>query len=146
MQFKIATLSLFAAAVAAQNSTSLTDLVSQLPTCAIPCFETGAEAANCATTDFACLCGNGKTAFIGSAGTCVFSKCGDEASKAVSLATQICTDVSESPAASDVASASAIVTSALAAASATSTPDAAAGIRPEFGLTLMGAVAAMLAL
>ncbi|KAI1419221.1 hypothetical protein F5Y12DRAFT_284768 [Xylaria sp. FL1777] len=106
MQFKAATLSLFAAAVAAQNSTtSLPSLVSQLPTCAIPCFETGAQAANCSTTDFTCLCGDGKTAFITSAGTCVVSKCsGDELTNAISLANQICTDVSQNPAASDLAS------------------------------------------
>ncbi|KAI0973670.1 hypothetical protein F4678DRAFT_425515 [Xylaria arbuscula] len=146
MQFQIAALSLFAAAVAAQNSTSLPDLVSQLPECAIPCFESGAQAANCSTTDFACLCGDGKSAFISSAGTCVVAKCGDQTSTAISLANQICTDVSENPAASDVASASAIVTSALAAADATSTPDAAADIRPAMGLTFMGAMAAMLAL
>ncbi|KAI3339497.1 hypothetical protein F4824DRAFT_498187 [Ustulina deusta] len=146
MQFQVAPLSLFAAVVAAQNSTSLPDLVSQLPTCAIPCFETGAEAAGCSTTDFACLCGNGKSAFITSAGTCVLTKCSsDDSSSTISLATKICAAVSDDPDPSAVASASAIVTSALGAAEATSTPDSAA-FRPEIGLSFMGAVAALLAL
>lgn len=70
------------------------------------------------------------------------SKCqGDESSKAISLAGQICNEVSQNPDPSDVASASNIVTSALGAASATSTPDAAA--RPEVGYGIIGAAAAV---
>ncbi|KAJ3559414.1 hypothetical protein NPX13_g9535 [Xylaria arbuscula] len=149
MQFKVAALSVFAAAAAAQNSTSLPDLVSQLPTCAIPCFESGAEAAGCSTTDFDCLCGDGKDTFISSAGTCVLSKCDSEDfSTAVKVAPEICTEVTTGdPDPSEVASASAIVTSALSAADATSTADAdSAAYRPEIGLTFMGAMAALLAL
>ncbi|TGJ78216.1 hypothetical protein E0Z10_g10543 [Xylaria hypoxylon] len=146
MQFKIAALSLFAAVVAAQNSTSLPELVSELPTCAIPCFESGAKAAGCSTTDFACLCGSGKSSFISNAAICVSTKCqGDDFSNTISLAGQICDAVSQNPDTSAVASASAIVTSALGVASATSTPDSAA-FRPEIGLGFMGAVAAILAL
>ncbi|KAI0532621.1 hypothetical protein GGR58DRAFT_160462 [Xylaria digitata] len=146
MQFKVATLSLLAAVVAAQNSTSLPDLVSELPTCAISCFESGAKSAGCSTTDFSCLCGDGKSSFISSAITCVPGKCsGDDLSNTISLAGKICEAVSENPDASAVASASALVTSALGAASATSTPDSAA-FRPEIGLSFMGALAAMLAL
>ncbi|KAI8631411.1 hypothetical protein F5Y19DRAFT_395056 [Xylariaceae sp. FL1651] len=147
MHFKAIVLSFFAAVVAAQNSTSLPDLVSQLPTCAIPCFNQGATAAGCSTTDFQCLCGSGKQAFINSASGCILKDCKDnDFSNAISLATQICTAVSQNPDPSAVASASNIVTSALGAASATSTPDAAA--RPELGLGMMGAAAvvAMLAL
>ncbi|KAI3318062.1 hypothetical protein HD806DRAFT_512971 [Xylariaceae sp. AK1471] len=144
MQFKALALSFFAGVVAAQdtNSTSLPDIVSNLPTCAIPCFTQGAKAAGCSTTDFQCLCGDGKSAFIGSAATCVLSDChGDDTNTAISLAGQICTVILENPAPSDVASASNIVTSALGAASATSTPDAAA--RPELGYGIMGAAAAV---
>ncbi|KAI0409237.1 hypothetical protein F4802DRAFT_593522 [Xylaria palmicola] len=142
MQFKVALLSLFAAAVAAQNSTSLPDLVSQLPTCAIPCFSKGAEAAGCATTDFACLCGDGRQSFISAAGTCVIGDCkGDDFQNALTLAQQICTVVSNDPDPSAVASASAIVTSALSAASATSEPDSAA-FRPEMSFGILGAAAA----
>ncbi|GAW22566.1 hypothetical protein ANO14919_121060 [Xylariales sp. No.14919] len=146
MQFTVAALSLFAAAVAAQNSTSLPELVSNLPTCAIPCFESGAEAAGCSTTDFDCLCNTGKDKFTQSAATCVIGKCqGDDLQNTISLAGQICDAVSKNPDPSAVASASAIVTSALGAADATSSPDSAA-VRPEIGLGFMGAVAAMMAL
>ncbi|KAI0514643.1 hypothetical protein F5B22DRAFT_647400 [Xylaria bambusicola] len=148
MQFKVAALSLFAAAVTAQNSTSLPELVSNLPTCAIPCFESGASAAGCSTTDFDCLCGSGKDTFVSSAGTCVVTHCdSDELSTAIKTATQLCTEVSDNPDPSEVASASAIITSALGAAEATSSsdPDSAA-YRPEISLTFLGAIAALLAL
>lgn len=60
----------------------------------------------------------------------------------VALAGQICTVVTtENPDPSAVASASAIVTSALGAASSTSSPDSAA-FRPEVGFGVLGAVAA----
>ncbi|KAI0471390.1 hypothetical protein F4859DRAFT_485473 [Xylaria cf. heliscus] len=148
MRASLALLTAAAAAVTAQNSTSLPELVSELPTCAIPCFNSGAEAANCSTTDFSCLCGDGKTKFISAASTCVLGACkDDDFSNAISLAGQICTVVTTgNPDPSAVASASAIVTSALGAASATSSPDSAA-FRPEFGFGLLGAaVAAALAL
>ncbi|GAP90746.1 putative CFEM domain-containing protein [Rosellinia necatrix] len=153
MQFKVVALSFFAAVATAQtNSTSLPDLVSQLPTCAIPCYTKGAAAANCSTTDFQCLCGDGKSAFLSSAATCIFTSCsGDDTSNIVNLATEICTDVSQNPDPTEVASASAIITSALGAASATNSPDSAAS-RPEFvsgvvsGIGIVGVAAAMLAL
>ncbi|RYC62262.1 hypothetical protein CHU98_g3946 [Xylaria longipes] len=125
-----ATLSLLAAGaavVAAQNSTC-------------------ADAAGCATTDFNCLCNEGKGKFLSSATTCVVSDChDDDFSDTVSLAGQICNVVTnDNPDPSAVASASAIVTSALGAASATTSPDAAA--RPELGFGILGAVAAAAAL
>ncbi|KAI1197888.1 hypothetical protein F5X97DRAFT_301183 [Nemania serpens] len=143
MQYKAIALSLFAAVAAAQNSTSLPDLVSQLPPCAIPCFNRGAEAADCSTTDFQCLCGTGKSSFIAGAGACIATSCDSDAfNSAISLATQICTDVSNNPDPSEVASASAIVTSALGAASPTTSPDAAVAFRPDIGLGLVGVAAA----
>lgn len=149
MQFKAIAFSFFAAAAvtAQSNDTSLPDLVSQLPTCAIPCFEKGAAAANCDTTDFACLCGTGKDQFISTASTCVIGDCsGENLSDIISLATQICTSVSENPDPSEVASASNIVTSALGVASATTSPDAAFVHRPDLGVGILGAIVAMLAL
>ncbi|KAI0391234.1 hypothetical protein F5Y17DRAFT_20863 [Xylariaceae sp. FL0594] len=142
MQFATLALSFLAAMAAAQdannNSTSLPDLVAQLPTCAIPCFNTGAESAGCATTDFDCLCTRGKDQIIASAGPCVFKDCeSDDFGKLSTLLTQICTEVSENPSPSEVASASNIVTSALAAA----TPSDPAS-RPELGYGLMGVAAA----
>ncbi|KAI1120138.1 hypothetical protein F5Y10DRAFT_290284 [Nemania abortiva] len=147
MQYGTIALSLFAAVAAAQNSTSLPDLVSQIPECAIGCFQEGADSAGCSTTDFTCLCKN-QSSFIAGAATCVLGACqGDDQSKTISLAGQICTEVQDNPASSAVASASAIVTSALGAASATTSADAdSAAYRPEMGLGLMGAIAAMLAL
>ncbi|KAI1109932.1 hypothetical protein F5Y14DRAFT_430653 [Nemania sp. NC0429] len=147
MQYKTLALSLFAAGVAAQNLTSLPGLISQLPPCAIPCFKRGAQAAGCSTTDFQCLCGKGKNSFITGAGGCVLTSCnGDTLNSVIPLATQICADVSNNPNPSDVASASALVTSALGATSPTASPDAAVGLRPEMGLGIMGVIAAMLAL
>ncbi|KAI1172049.1 hypothetical protein F4777DRAFT_563296 [Nemania sp. FL0916] len=148
MQFTTAALSLFVAVAAAQNSTtSLPDLVSQLPPCAIPCYEQGADAANCSTTDFQCICGKGKDDFINNAAICVATKCSsDEINNAGGIAGQICADVQNNPSPSDLASASAIVTSALGAPTASETPGAAAAFRPEFGVGVMGAVAALLAL
>ncbi|KAI0864843.1 hypothetical protein F4860DRAFT_381498 [Xylaria cubensis] len=132
-----------AAVVAAQNSTSLPDLVSQIPTCATPCLTQGASAAGCATTDFQCICSDGKkNQFISGATNCILEDChGDDFSKVVSLAGQICTVVTtDNPDPSAIASASAIVTSALGAASATSSPDS-ASVRPELGLGILGAAA-----
>ncbi|KAI1742763.1 hypothetical protein F4680DRAFT_411692 [Xylaria scruposa] len=139
-----ATLSLLvagAAAVAAQNSTSLPDLVSMLPTCATPCLTQGASAAGCATTDFQCICGK-QTQFISGATSCIIQDChGDDFNKVISLAGQICTVVTtDNPDPSAIASASAIVTSALGAASPTSSPDS-ASVRPELGLGILGAAA-----
>ncbi|KAI1822723.1 hypothetical protein F4861DRAFT_540655 [Xylaria intraflava] len=148
MQFTSAALSLFVAVAAAQNSTaSLPDLISQLPTCAIPCFQSAAKAAGCATTDVQCLCGTGKDTFISSAGGCLLGKCPEsDLQSAANVATSICTDVSNNPDPSSLASASSAVSSALAAAGATSSPDSAA-TRPELGFGIMGAAAAaMLAL
>ncbi|KAI0103322.1 hypothetical protein GGR51DRAFT_253569 [Nemania sp. FL0031] len=147
MQYTTISLSLFAAVVAAQNSTSLPDLVSEIPTCAIPCFQDGADSAGCATTDFSCLCSN-QSSFIAGATSCILSDCqSDDQSKVISVAGQICTAVQDNPDTSAVASASAIVTSALGAASATASADAdSAAFRPEISLGLMGALAAMLAL
>ncbi|ORY60818.1 uncharacterized protein BCR38DRAFT_47488 [Pseudomassariella vexata] len=70
MLFKTIALSLFAAVAAAQNST-LTSLVSQLPECASTCFSSSASTAGCATTDFDCLCGDKKQAFINAIGPCL---------------------------------------------------------------------------
>ncbi|KAI1748746.1 hypothetical protein F4782DRAFT_346362 [Xylaria castorea] len=139
-----ATLSLLvagAAVVAAQNSTSLPDLVSSLPPCATPCLSQGADAAGCAVTDFACFCGDNKSRFISGATSCILEDChGDDFTKVVSLAGQICDVVTtDNPDPSAVANASAIVTSALGAASATTSPDSA--VRPELGFGILGAAA-----
>ncbi|KAI1385802.1 uncharacterized protein F4822DRAFT_414190 [Hypoxylon trugodes] len=145
MQFTTAALSLFVAVAAAQNST-LPDLVSQLPTCAAGCLNSSAQSAGCATTDFACLCGDKRESFISSITGCIAlsSGCsGDDISKLQTLAPEICQAESANPDPAAVASASGIVASAVGTATPTSTPNAAAG--SEIGMGLMG-VAALAAL
>ncbi|KAI0004728.1 hypothetical protein F4779DRAFT_69130 [Xylariaceae sp. FL0662B] len=142
MQFTSVTLSLFVAFAAAQNSTSLPDLVSQIPQCAVSCFSSSAQDAGCAATDFVCLCGDKKDAFIQSITPCIGlgGSCSqDDISKVTKLAPEICSAATSNPDSAAVASASNIVTSAVGTASPTSTPGAAA--RPEIGMGLVGAAA-----
>lgn len=78
MQISYLAIPLFAAVAAAQNSTSLPDLVAQLPTCAADCLSEGASNANCTVTDFSCICEN-KDSFLSGAATCVItSSCTSE--------------------------------------------------------------------
>ncbi|KAI1504076.1 hypothetical protein F5X99DRAFT_373383 [Biscogniauxia marginata] len=155
MQFPTVALSLFAAVAVAQNATSsspvssasasptatsLPDLISQLPQCAVSCLGTAADAAGCAATDFTCLCGTGREKFTSSIAGCIAFGSGcssQDISNASALAPQICEEATSDPDPSEVASASNIVASAVSTASASSTPDAAA--RPEFGMGMVGA-------
>ncbi|OTA99703.1 hypothetical protein M426DRAFT_324890 [Hypoxylon sp. CI-4A] len=143
MQFSTAALSLFVAfAVAQNNSTSLPDLVSQLPDCAASCLSSSAQDAGCSAEDFTCLCGDKKDAFISSITGCIGFGSGcsqDDIGKLTTLAPEICTEVNNNPDPSAVASASNIVSSAIGTATATATPDAA--VRPEVGFGLVGAAA-----
>ncbi|KAI1849702.1 hypothetical protein JX266_004651 [Neoarthrinium moseri] len=153
MQFRSVAVSLFAAAAAAQSNSTLTGLVSQLPECANSCFLSSAKSAGCAATDFDCLCGDGRSKFISSITGCIITSSCDSNDLGTlnSLAGQICTEVSENPSSADVASASAIVTSALGTAAAaqatgttTSTPNVAA--TPAAGIGMMGGAAILAAL
>ncbi|KAI0381456.1 hypothetical protein F5Y04DRAFT_82143 [Hypomontagnella monticulosa] len=143
MQFTTTVLSLFVAFAAAQNSTSLPDLVSQLPPCAAKCLSTSSQTAGCAATDFACLCSEDKRqTFITNIGACIGlnSDCSqDDISKLTTLAPEICTAVSSNPDPSAVASASGLISSVIATAAPTNTPNAAVG--PEIGMGLIGAAA-----
>lgn len=85
MQFSKIALSFFAAVAAAQSNNdtssddSLSNLVSQLPTCALGCLSSSAEGAGCGATDFSCLCS--KQEFISNIGACVLlggSDCTDD--------------------------------------------------------------------
>ncbi|KAI1770201.1 hypothetical protein F4818DRAFT_433789 [Hypoxylon cercidicola] len=141
MRFTTLSLTFFAAIAAAQNST-LPDLVSQLPPCAASCLSSSAQDVGCATTDFTCLCGDKRQDFINSIGPCILfqSSCsGDEQSDLTTLAPEICNAATSNPDPSAVASASNIITSAVATATPSATPDAAA--RPEIGMGLLGAAA-----
>ncbi|KAK9771644.1 hypothetical protein AB5N19_11926 [Seiridium cardinale] len=150
MQFTYLAISLFAALTTAQssNSTSLPDLVSQLPTCASDCLKSGASSAGCNVTDFTCLCGTGQSKFKTAAGICVAtSSCTSaEQSELINLAGEICTDVSDGASSSDLASASAVATSILATASPSSTTGSNAAATPMVGIGMMGGVAALAAL
>ncbi|KAL7619529.1 hypothetical protein AAE478_010069 [Parahypoxylon ruwenzoriense] len=143
MQFAAVSLSLFVAFVAAQNSTSsLPDLVAQIPKCATSCFSSAAQDAQCAATDFTCLCGSGRDQFTSSITPCILIRSGcsqDDISTASTIAPEICNAISSNPDASAVAEASSIVTSVIGTATPTSTPGAAA--RPDVGLGLIGAAA-----
>lgn len=117
MQISYLAIPLFAAVAAAQNSTSLPDLVAQLPTCASSCLNDGASNANCTVTDFSCICDN-KDSFLSGASICILqSTCtASEKSNLSSLATSICEDVNDGASSADLASASAVATSILATA------------------------------
>ncbi|RYP81158.1 hypothetical protein DL769_002106 [Monosporascus sp. CRB-8-3] len=144
MQFRTVALSLFAAAAAtAQNTTSesLPDLIAQLPTCAIGCLDSAADSAECAPTDFECICGANRQSFIASIGTCVLltGQCSeDEISRAGNIAPKICNNVSNNPEPSAVASASALVSSALASETASPSDEPDAAVRPGVGLGMIG--------
>ncbi|WYZ43219.1 hypothetical protein EsH8_VI_000918 [Colletotrichum jinshuiense] len=132
---------------ASSGSTGLPGLISQLPTCAVTCLSTAAQNIGCSVTDFTCLCESSER-LITTLTPCVLTAgCStDDIANAAKIAPQICAEVQNSPAASDVASASNLVTGALgtatggSAATATSVPAAAA--RPTNGLYgMLGAVA-----
>ncbi|RYP51047.1 hypothetical protein DL768_003547 [Monosporascus sp. mg162] len=144
MQFRTVALSFFAAATAtAQNTTSdsLPDLIAQLPTCAIGCLDSAADSAECEPTNFQCICGANRQSFITSIGTCVLltGQCSqDEISRASNLAPQICNNVANSPEPSAVASASDLVSDALASETATPSDEPDAAVRPGVGLGMIG--------
>ncbi|RYO95276.1 hypothetical protein DL766_009574 [Monosporascus sp. MC13-8B] len=144
MHFRTIALSLFAAATAtAQNaaSDSLPELVAQLPTCAIGCLNSAADSASCEPTDFECICGDNRQSFITSIGACVYlgGQCSqDEISRATDLAPQICNNVANNPEPSAVASASNLVSDAIASETASPTDEPDAAVRPGVGLGMIG--------
>ncbi|KAK1625154.1 hypothetical protein BDP81DRAFT_328326 [Colletotrichum phormii] len=134
---------------ASSSSTGLTSLIAQLPSCAVGCLSTAASDIGCSATDFTCLCAS-QDKLISSLTPCVLTAgCSTtEIAAAAKIAPSICSEVESKPAASDLASASNLVTGALgtaaatasSATSATATPAAAA--RPTnayYGM--LGAVA-----
>lgn len=91
MQFKTVTLTAFvglAAAAASSSSSSVTDLASQIPSCASTCLDQGAAAANCGTSDYSCQCDNQPT-ISSNASSCLASSCSvtDISSTYLSLST-----------------------------------------------------------
>lgn len=155
MQITHFAVSLFAAAAAAQsssnNSTSGSDLssvVAQLPQCALKCYRDQATDVGCSPGDFSCVCGPKRQDFLKGIGFCIAISSGCDSAdvnKLQDLAPKICQSVSENPSPSEVAKASAAVTSAVGAAAPTQS-DKSAAMRPEVGFGFMGAVAAVAAL
>ncbi|KAK7908440.1 hypothetical protein PG985_015743 [Apiospora marii] len=154
MQITHFALSLFAAAAAAQSSASnstssdLSSVVAQLPQCALKCYRDQATDVGCSPGDFSCVCGPKRQDFLKGIGFCIAISSGcDKADvdKLQDLAPKICQSVSENPSPSEVAKASAAVTSAVGAAAPTQSDESAA-MRPEVGYGFMGAAAALAAL
>ncbi|KAK0612027.1 hypothetical protein B0T14DRAFT_607999 [Immersiella caudata] len=131
------------------TATGLPRLVAQLPSCAIPCFESAAKTINCTPTDFSCLCRAGSAQSLAlNVGTCIggpalFGGGGgignngtsnsdddddandgcelDDLDELSRLAGQICAAVAATPNQSELAAATSIVSQAIAQASATGT-------------------------
>ena len=163
----LTTPSLTIATVPNPTATALPDLVRELPTCAIPCFESAARAINCAVTDFSCLCRAGNAASLSvNVGTCIGggqllggSSSNDndndnndgceleDLGELATLAGQICSAIANNPNQSQLAAATTIVSEALARASATAAATTGAGrqnaaVRAERAGTGMLAVVA----
>ncbi|KAK3348974.1 hypothetical protein B0T25DRAFT_232042 [Lasiosphaeria hispida] len=115
------------------TGTSLPALVSQLPACAVPCFDTAARQISCTPTDFSCLCRSDKTtSFSINMASClggvtlfgdddnddVKDEC-DDLDDLAELAGKICVAVAAGPDQSQLAAATTAVSQALARASAT---------------------------
>ncbi|KAK1753156.1 hypothetical protein QBC47DRAFT_53334 [Echria macrotheca] len=112
------------------DSSSLPNLISQLPPCALPCFSSASNANACAPTDLSCLCAPSKSTSLTIAiGTCLSTSglsgacASDKLGGLATLAGKICDAVNGGDA-SELASGSAAVSSALASASATGSGNA----------------------
>ncbi|ATZ56478.1 hypothetical protein BCIN_13g03160 [Botrytis cinerea B05.10] len=126
------------------SSTSLSTAVSQLPTCAQECLPTVGTEIGCSVGDFECMCSSSGS-LVAHMGTCILKKndcSSDDITKAKDIATQICNIMSSNPDSSAVASASQLIVSEVAKATATAKSAAAnAGLRMEHGLAMVGAAA-----
>jgi len=143
-------------ASSAPTGSDLPSLVQELPGCAIPCFDSAAKSAHCTITDFACLCQQGDTltSFGISFGTCINGGLGGSGpedpacnfDKLLATATRICTEFNTgNPSQEEVASASAIVASAVQsdAAAASETKDSGAAATVPRSERLGGGSAAL---
>ncbi|ORY69079.1 uncharacterized protein BCR38DRAFT_521975 [Pseudomassariella vexata] len=155
MLFKTLAISAFAALATAA---SVSDLISELPSCSTDCLQSAATEAGCSETDYSCQCG--KTTDIRAAAlTCLATAC--ETSELLSVTTisaQICLAVAAGSATSAAAgsaigsassaigsAASSIANDAFGTSTATGTAATSTqtgGVdRTEAGLGLMGAAA-----
>ncbi|OHE93132.1 hypothetical protein CORC01_11544 [Colletotrichum orchidophilum] len=127
------------------NSTSLAGLIAQLPSCAVGCLATAASDIGCAATDFTCLCAS-QDKLVSSLTPCVLTAgCStNDIAEAAKVAPSICAEVQSNPAASDLASASKLVTGALGTATATASSSASATPTPAAAARLTNAYYGML--
>ncbi len=60
-------------------SQSVSDLVAEIPSCAITCLATGATSVGCGISDYECQCGPDFEKVVSAATPCVLQKCtGDD--------------------------------------------------------------------
>ncbi|KAG4434085.1 hypothetical protein IFR05_010445 [Cadophora sp. M221] len=155
MQLQFISSSLFLAIAAAQttttssatsSSTGLPALVAQLPSCALDCLPTVGTEIGCAVGDFKCMCSNGGS-LVSHMGQCILKKkvntCSTEnVSQTSDIATQICDIMNSSPASTAVASASQLLVSEVAKATASATSSATNGAtRMDRGIGMVRAAA-----
>ncbi|KAI0151528.1 hypothetical protein BJ166DRAFT_391874 [Pestalotiopsis sp. NC0098] len=87
MQFKNLAVSLFVAAVVADDITSL---VTQVPDCALTCLVTGASDIGCTVTDYDCQCSKASE-LQASAGPCIQEACSSaDQATALTISQEIC--------------------------------------------------------
>lgn len=74
MQFRTIAISLFAALVAADH---ISDLASQVPSCAQSCLASAAQKAGCDATDYKCQCGKAGD-ITGNSALCLTTSCSSD--------------------------------------------------------------------
>ncbi|KAK3935119.1 hypothetical protein QBC46DRAFT_398236 [Diplogelasinospora grovesii] len=126
--------------LATPTATDLPGLVSELPSCAIPCFESSAKEIGCGVTDFSCLCRAGNAASLGldmvgclGGGLGGDNKNNCSISSLAAVAASICSAVGDNPNQSQLAAATSIVSAALASAAATGTSTGTGATTSETG-------------
>jgi hypothetical protein len=73
MQFSRATLLAVLAALA--QAQTISDLVGQIPSCAVSCLTTAISASGCGLTDYVCQCTTGHNAILANGAGCISKAC-----------------------------------------------------------------------
>ncbi|XXH02429.1 hypothetical protein Hte_008804 [Hypoxylon texense] len=140
MQFKLLAVSFFAALALADDN-NLSSIVDAFPDCSLPCLAQKAEGEGCKISDFGCVCDN-QLKIAAKMGTCLSDYCGTlQNFDAGGRLGELCERWDDHPSSTEVAAATSALASQVTAASATITPNAAAGSL-EPGMIMMGAAAA----
>ncbi|CAN8097930.1 unnamed protein product [Discula destructiva] len=127
-------------------------LVSQLPTCALSCLESAAQAISCSTSDLPCLCSKADQLIVDIGPCILFSSCSQsDQQRLVDSAQEICANINVAQP-SQLAAASSYIASAVGSGTATLANDPASTASgniarqtdaPVVGLGVMGAAAAL---